>query len=80
MAGNALFHSGSLSRRSETLTVLMSEPFIEISEEDAAEMGVSPGDTVIVKGASFETSLALKIRKGPERALPLCLRTFPGPD
>lgn len=78
MAGNALFHSGSLSRRSETLTVLMREPFIEISGEDAAEMGASPGDTVIVKGARFETSLELKVRKGTMKGVAFVPENFPG--
>ncbi|MBI5238491.1 MAG: NADH-quinone oxidoreductase subunit NuoG [Deltaproteobacteria bacterium] len=77
MAGNALFHSGSLSGMSETLTTLMREPFIELSEEDAAEMGASPCDMVIVKGAHFEACLELKIRKGTMKGVAFVPENFP---
>ncbi|MCL0036026.1 hypothetical protein M1N47_01155 [Dehalococcoidia bacterium] len=40
------FGSGARSSRSGRLKAMMPEPFIEISEADVAELGISPGEQV----------------------------------
>ncbi|MEJ2715739.1 MAG: molybdopterin-dependent oxidoreductase [Deltaproteobacteria bacterium] len=49
MAGRSLYHFGSMSTRSKNLQELCSEGFVEISNEDAAELGVKEGDPVEVR-------------------------------
>ena len=64
ITGNQLFHSGRLSRRSEILTGLSKGAEVEISEDDAAALGLKAGDKVRVKGARYEAVVSLKTKKG----------------
>ena len=64
ITGNHLFHSGRLSRKSELLNSLLKEPVVEISEEDAAALGLAGGDKVRVKGDRHQAVLTLKTRRG----------------
>lgn len=64
VTGNHMFHSGKLSRRSETLLALMKDAIVEISEKDAETLGLSSGEKVKVKGRNFEAVMSLRTRKG----------------
>ncbi|MBT9165843.1 MAG: Formate dehydrogenase H [Chloroflexi bacterium] len=53
------FGSGARSARSRRLKAMMPEPFVEISEADAAEFGISPGEQVrIISPAGEVVSIA----------------------
>jgi NADH-quinone oxidoreductase subunit G len=62
--GNHLFHSGRFSRKSETLLGLLKGAVVEISDEDAGELGLKNGDKVRVKGTNFEAMMTLITKKG----------------
>lgn len=64
ITGNHLFHSGRLSRKSELLNRLLQEPVVEISQEDAAALGLADGEKVRVKGKRHEAALKLKTKRG----------------
>ncbi len=64
ITGNHLFHSGRLSRKSHILSGLLKDPIVEISDEDATEMGFSSGEKVRVKGSRHEAVLTLKTKRG----------------
>ena len=57
--GRVLFHwhTGTMTRRSETLTDQLDEAFVEISPEDAGEIGVKDGDLVRVRSRRGEITL-----------------------
>ena len=64
ITGNHLFHSGRLSRKSAILSSLLAEPVAEISDTDAAELGIQNGDRIKVTGDLHEVELSIKIRPG----------------
>ncbi len=43
ITGNCLFHNGYVSERSETLNSVADDPFIEMSAQDAARLGLRTG-------------------------------------
>ena len=57
---HAHYHSGSMTRRSERLSKVFPEGFMEISAIDADKLGVATGDTV--KVASRRGELTTKVR------------------
>ena len=69
ITGNHLFYSGRLSAKSDILGGLPNEPVIEISEEDAAKLGLSSGEKVSVKGDRHETVLKLKTQRGSKNGV-----------
>ena len=60
------FHTGSMSRRSRVLETLEPESHVDISPEDAAQMGVAEGDLLRVRSRRGEIlTRARKDRRVP---------------
>ncbi len=61
--GRLLFHwhTGTMTRRSGTLTDQVNEAFVEISVKDAADIGVDDGDIVRVKSRRGEITLKVDV-------------------
>jgi NADH-quinone oxidoreductase subunit G len=76
ITGNHLFHSGTLSRRSESLTGLLKGAVVEISEEDALALGLSPGAKVKVSCAHHEALMTLMTGKGSARGVAFIAENF----
>ncbi len=76
--GNSLFHSGSLSHRSPTLSELQKGAFVEISEADGKALGVAGGEEVSVSGKRYEVILPVKLRKGMRDGVAFIPELFPG--
>ena len=57
---DVLQHSGSMSTRSKSLDLVVSEPFLEIGEEDAAKFGIA--DSSHVKVSSRRGTVYLKAK------------------
>ena len=64
ITGNHLFHSGRLSQKADVLKRLLPESFVEISDKDAAALGIKEGDRVIVKGKHHEAVLRVRVKQG----------------
>ena len=64
ITANHLFHSGRLSQKAEVLKKLLPESFVEISDKDAAQLGVNEGDRVVVKGPTHEAMLKVRVKEG----------------
>ncbi|MFQ5735599.1 MAG: NADH-quinone oxidoreductase subunit NuoG [Thermodesulfobacteriota bacterium] len=54
VTGNHLFHTGVLTRRSATIVNLLKGAVVEMSDEDAASLGLKSGEKVRVKGRHYE--------------------------
>ncbi|MBB2750248.1 UNVERIFIED_ORG: NADH-quinone oxidoreductase subunit G [Rhizobium aethiopicum] len=61
ITGDCLFHNGYLSERSDILNTVANDPYVAMSAEDAAELGLSDGDPVIVRSAQGELTAQLKV-------------------
>jgi formate dehydrogenase alpha subunit len=61
--GRVLFHyhTGTMTRRSPTLTEQMNEAFVEIHPDDAARLKVTPGDRVRVLSRRGKVELAARV-------------------
>ena len=59
VTGNCLFHNGYLSERSEILNTVADDPYVEMSAQDAAQLGLSDGDQVVVRSAQGELTAQL---------------------
>jgi formate dehydrogenase alpha subunit len=61
--GRVLFHyhTGTMTRRSPTLTEQVNEAFVEIHPENAARLGVAAGDTVRVASRRGQIELAARV-------------------
>lgn len=61
--GRVLFHyhTGTMTRRSPTLTEQVNNAFIEIHPENAARLGVAPGDRVRVASRRGQIELAARV-------------------
>ncbi|MEE8185149.1 MAG: NADH-quinone oxidoreductase subunit NuoG [Thermodesulfobacteriota bacterium] len=64
ITGNHLFHSGRISKRSETLMSLLRYAFVEISKVDADKLGVQDGDKVLVEGKYYKAVTCVKVGQG----------------
>lgn len=64
ITGNHLYHSGRLSMRADTLREILADAFVEISEQDARELGINEGDKVKVKGKTYEAIVPVRINNG----------------
>ena len=58
------FNSGEMTTRSETLTRVAPENFVEIHPTDAAELGVEDGDEVVVSTRRGEITLRANVTDG----------------
>ena len=68
ITGNHLFHSGKGTMRSETLSGLLKAAVVEISEEDAASLGLKNGDRVRVKSKDYAAVVTLRTARGSKNA------------
>ncbi len=61
--GRVLFHyhTGTMTRRSPTLTEQINEAFVEIHPEDAAQLGLVNGHMVCVRSRRGEVTLAARV-------------------
>ncbi|MEW6645052.1 MAG: NADH-quinone oxidoreductase subunit NuoG [Pseudomonadota bacterium] len=69
VTGNGLFHNGYLSERSEILNTVADDPYVEMSTSDAAQLGLSDGDPVVVRSAQGKLTAQLKVNKRFPRGL-----------
>ncbi|MCA1404358.1 NADH-quinone oxidoreductase subunit NuoG [Ensifer sp. IC3342] len=63
VTGNCLFHNGYLSERSEILNTVADDPYVEMSAEDAAALGLSDRAQVVVRSAHGELTAKLKANR-----------------
>lgn len=63
ITGDGLFHNGYLSERSEILNTVADDPYVEMSVQDAAQLGLSDQDQVIVRSARGELTAKLKVNR-----------------
>ncbi|MDF8356288.1 NADH-quinone oxidoreductase subunit NuoG [Ensifer adhaerens] len=63
VTGNCLFHNGYLTERSEILNTVANDPYVAMSAEDAAKLGLSDGDQVVVCSTRGELVAQLKVEK-----------------
>ena len=69
ITGNCLFHNGYLSERSEILNTVADDPYVEMGTGDAAQLGLSDRDQVVVRSALGELTAQLKINKSFPKGL-----------
>ena len=69
VTGNCLFHNGYLSERSEILNTVADDPYVEMGEQDAAQLGLLNGDQVVVRSAQGELTVQLKINRDFPKSL-----------
>ena len=69
VTGNHLFHTGVLTRRSPTILNLLKGAVVEMSDDDAAELGLKSGEKVRVKGNHYEATLTLRTKAGSKRGV-----------
>ncbi|MFQ6074796.1 MAG: formate dehydrogenase subunit alpha [Candidatus Bathyarchaeia archaeon] len=63
------FHSGTLTRKSPTLTTQLSEGYVEISQDDATELGLSEGEEVKVVSRRGEITIKANITERVPRGI-----------
>ena len=61
VTGSALYHSGTVSTRAKGPMAVLSEPYVELSREDAKALKVEDGDLVKVSGNGVELKLKAKV-------------------
>ncbi|MBW2511774.1 MAG: NADH-quinone oxidoreductase subunit NuoG [Deltaproteobacteria bacterium] len=61
VTGSALYHSGTISTRAKGPTAVLSEAYLELCREDAADLKVADGDLVKVSGNGTELKLKAKV-------------------
>ncbi len=66
LVGSTLHHSGTISTRAKGPRAVISEPYIELCREDAAELSVQDGDQLKLKAAGGEIAAKVKV----DRRLP----------
>ncbi|CAN7639925.1 NADH-quinone oxidoreductase subunit NuoG [Rhizobium sp. LjRoot258] len=69
VTGNCLFHNGYLSERSEILNTVADDPYVAMGARDAAQLGLSDGDQVVVRSAQRELTAKLKVDRRFPRGL-----------
>ncbi len=61
VTGSALYHSGTVSTRAKGPMAVLSEAYVELCREDAAQLQVADGDLVKVSGNGAELKLKVKV-------------------
>ena len=61
VTGSALYHSGTVSTKAKGPMAVLSEPYLELSREDAKALSVVDGDLVKVAGNGTELKLKVKV-------------------
>jgi len=70
LVGSALYHSGTTSVHAKGPMAVVSEPYIEVCREDAAELGLADGDLLKLKCEAGEISAKVKVdRRLPQGVL-----------
>jgi formate dehydrogenase alpha subunit len=72
------FNSGAMTTRSETLTRVVPENFVEIHPDDATDLGIEDGETVLVSTERGEIRLTADVTDGVK--LGVIWSTFHFPD
>jgi NADH-quinone oxidoreductase subunit G len=52
-----IYDEGAMVGRTAALQVIQKKPYVELSAEDAKELGIADGDDVVVEGAGIEVTL-----------------------
>ena len=63
VTGSALYHSGSVSTRAKGPLAVISEPYAELSFDDATELGIDENDQIKVSAKGTDLVLKAKIDK-----------------
>jgi NADH-quinone oxidoreductase subunit G len=63
VTGDCLFHNGYLSEHSEILNSVADDPYVEMSVQDATQLGLSDRDQVVVRSAQGELTAKLKVNR-----------------
>ena len=58
-----MFHSGYLSENSQVLSKLSAESYVEMNSDDAAELELTEGASVVVRSSHGEMKACLKLNK-----------------
>ena len=66
LVGSALHHSGTVSTHAKGPMAVVSEPYIELGREDAAELKLAEGDLLKLKATGGEIEAKVKV----DRRLP----------
>jgi NADH-quinone oxidoreductase chain G len=66
LVGSALYHSGTVSVHAKGPMAVVSEPYIELGRDDAAELKLAEGDLLKLKAADGEIQAKVKV----DRRLP----------
>lgn len=61
LSGRFIYDEGSMVARSKHLRALQREPFVEVNDEDAKELGIADGDMVVVSGAGNSATLPARV-------------------
>ena len=61
VTGSALYHSGTVSTKAKGPMAVLSEAYVELCREDAAQLEVADGDLVKVSGNGAELQLKVKV-------------------
>ncbi len=65
----AQFHTGTMSRKSQSLNALEPGPFVQINPQDAARMRIRNGDTVRVRSRRGKIELAARVDEIVDRGV-----------
>jgi NADH-quinone oxidoreductase subunit G len=57
LSGRMIYDEGAMVGRTAALQVIQKKPYVELSAEDAKELGIADGDDVVVEGAGIEVTL-----------------------
>jgi len=66
LVGSALYHSGTVSTHAKGPSAVVSEPYIELGREDAAELSLAEGDMLKLRTAGGDIKAKVKV----DRRLP----------
>jgi len=76
VTGSHLFHLGNFSRKSDTLLGLIKSATVEISEQDAATLGLITGEKVRVQGKHHTVVATLKTNSGSRNGVAFIPESF----
>ncbi|RMF48168.1 MAG: NADH-quinone oxidoreductase subunit G, partial [Deltaproteobacteria bacterium] len=74
----ALYHSGSTSTHAAGPLAAVPNEYVELSRDDARELGVKDGDAVRIKANGVELNLRAKVDRRLPKGLLFAPNHFPG--
>lgn len=69
ITGNCLYHSGYVSASSEVLSTIAGEPYVEMSGDDARDLGLQDQDGVVVQSDGNSVRVKVKINESFSRGV-----------